>query len=324
MLRLIIYSEPSNNAKKVSKNFYFDVWNLIDRSDKPIFFMHPSSDLQAVNFGLDREFYLSLLKRISGIFWPYHQCPVDRNNDKERYEFRILEPYNLTKAGLINIWDEIKKNVPISIDFAHCISDKEMNKKAKRKLWDVIVPGMTYVTRNIAQEKMLESDLRVAPYVSSSRWLVLAPYMLANRAIPQKYSTLFYQKQSYNLYRFMISHSAVTFACGSELRYFVRKFLEIPAYRSAMIAYPSLNMLDYGFKDGVHYLNTYPEEAGEKALYLIKNKSIADKLVQNAWELVAKQHTASERVNQVLDCLLSFKQGKLNSATYIDGRFEIY
>src|SRR5690606_5286649 len=99
--------------------------------------------------------------------------------------------------------------------------------------------------------------------------------------------------------------------------------LEVPSFRSAMLAYPSNNSRDYGFEDGVHYLHTFPEETGEKAQYLLKNKPVAEKLVQNAWELTARQHVAAERVNQVLSCLHFFMQGKLKSAGYHEGRFEI-
>jgi hypothetical protein len=153
--------------------------------------------------------------------------------------------------------------------------------------------------------------------------MVLAPYLLAEKVLPTKYSSLFYQKNNYYTYRFMISHSAVSFACGSELRYFVRKFLEIPAYRSAMIAYPPLNFQDYGFEDGVHYLHSFPEEAGEKAKYILQNKSFADKLIQNAWDLVAREHTAKVKANQVMACFESFNKGKLKSAGYVNGKFEI-
>ena len=152
----------------------------------------------------------------------------------------------------------------------------------------------------------------------------MAPYLLYNKMVQKKYSTPAYQKKSFRLYRYMISLSSVSFTCGSELKFFVRKFIEVPAFRSAMLAYPSNNFRDYGFEDGVHYLHAYPEETGEKARFLLNNKSFADKLVKNAWELVALQHTASERVNQVLSCIHFFLQGKMKGAEYNKGKFEIY
>jgi Glycosyl transferases group 1 len=318
-----ILSRNFYTSKGKIKEFYIDVWDLVNRADKPVFLLHPSSDLHAVNFGLERELYLEVLKKITGIFWPYHQCPVERTDENDRYPFTTLEPFKITKEEVINIWDEVNEHVPISIDFPHCLGQTELDKRPRKKVWDVIVPGVSYKTRQLAQDSAVQAGLFVAPYVGYSRWLILAPYLLYNKVIQKKYSSPAYQKKSFRLYRYMISLSSTSFTCGSELKFFVRKFLEVPAFRSAMLTYPSNNFRDYGFEDGVHYLHTYPEEAGEKARYLLNNKSFADKLVKNAWELVARQHTASERVNQVLSCIHFFLQGKLKSAGYAGGKFEI-
>ncbi len=318
-----ILSRNFYTSSSKTKEFYIDVWNLVNGSDKPVFLLHPSSDLHAVNFGLERDLYLSILKKTTGIFWPYHQCPLERTDENDRYPFTSLAPFNISKAEVINIWDEVRAHVPISIDFPHCLGQSELNNRPRKKVWDIIVPGVSYKTRQLAHDSAVQSGLFVAPYVGYSRWLILAPYLLYNKMIQKKYSTPVYQKKSFRLYRYMISLSSTSFTCGSELKFFVRKFLEVPAFRSAMLAYPSNNFRDYGFEDGVHYLHTYPEETGEKARYLIKNKSVADKLVQNAWELVAKQHTAAERVNQVLSCIHFFRKGKLKSAGYVRGKFEI-
>lgn len=309
--------------KNKAKDFYFEVWSLVNRADKPVFLLHPSSDLHAVNFGLERSTYLEVLKKLSGIFWPYHRCPLQRSNDNDRYPFTTLEPYHLSKNEVLAIWDEIKSQVPISIDFPHCLGSRELETNPRKKKWDMIIPGVSYKTREMAHQSAEEAGLFVAPYVSYSRWLVLAPYYLYSRVTKRKYSTPVYQEKSYRLYRYMISRSSTSFTCGSELRFFVRKFIEVPAFQSAMLAYPTLDFRDYGFEDGVHYLHCYPEETGEKARYLLQHKSEADRLVQNAWELVAKQHIASERVNQVLSCFHFFMKGKLKNAGYNNGRFEI-
>lgn len=304
-------------------SYFLEIWNIIEQTDKPLFLLHPASDLQAVNFGLERNLYLSILKRANGIFWAYHKCPFSRVDAAERYPLDILKPYNLSKNDLIKIWDEVRVNIPISIDFARCISDKEMNQKSRKKKWDVIVPGMTYLTRRIASQSVQNAGLNIAPYVNHSKWTVLLPYMAYSKILSKKKSTSIYQRESFRVYRSMISHSAVSFACGSELRYFVRKFLEIPAFRSAMVAYPAYNMADYGFVDQVHYLKAYPEETGEKTKYLLKNSSFAEKLINNAFALVQKEHTASVKVEQVMTCFSSFLKGKLKGAGYENGIFEI-
>ncbi len=306
-----------------TKGFYQDVWNMIASSGKPIFLLHPSSDLHAVNFGLERDQYLSIIKSLTGIFWPYYICPLERGEEGNRYPFTSLERHKLSKADVIGIWDEIKALVPISIDFPHCLGESELLQKSRKKIWDAIVPGVSYETRKMAQKSVEETGLFLAPYLGFSRWLVMAPYLLYDKLMKKKHSTPAYQNKSYKLYQQMISMSRVSFTCGSELRFFVRKFIEVPAFRSAMIAYPSLNFREYGFEDGVHYLHSYPEEAGEKAQYLIKNPGVAEKLIQNAWELVRREHVAQARVNQTLNCLEYFRQGKLKSAGYFNGRFEM-
>lgn len=307
-----------------SKEFYLDVWNLVYRADKPVFLMHASSDLHAVHFGLEKSIYEGMLKKFTGICWPYHQCPMERSDEHDRYPYNTLKPYNLTKAQVIGMWDEITSNINISIDFPHCISQKEFVKRPGRKTWDIIVPGVSYITRQIAQESVVKADLFVSPFVSYSRWLVTAPYYLYNRLLRRNQSTPIYQNKSFRLFRSMISMSSLAFVCGSELRYFVRKFIEIPAFRTAMIAYPTLNFRDYGFEDGVHYLETYPEETGEKAKYLLANKNVAEKMAANAVEMVKELHTAEVRVDQILSCLIFFQKGKLKGAGFSEGKFEIY
>ena len=155
--------------QNITKEFYFDIWNLVNRADKPVFLMHPSSDLHAVNFGLEREVYLEVLRKITGIFWPYHQCPVEKTDENDRYPFTTLAPFHLTKADVINNWEEIKAHIPISIDFPHCLGQTELDKQPRKKVWDIIIPGVSYQTRQLAHNKAVEAGFFVAPYVGYSR-----------------------------------------------------------------------------------------------------------------------------------------------------------
>ena len=305
------------------KDFFREVWEQVSRSDKPVFLLHPSSDLHAVNFGLDRELYLEILKRTSGIFWPYYQFPLDRDDQQDRYPFTTLSRFNLVKSDMIRIWEEITGHIPISIDFPHCLGQSELGRRNRRKSWDVIIPGVTYRTREIAEESCKQAGLELTPYVSLSRWFVYAPYLVYSKLTPRSFSTPFYQKASFGMYRKLIARTSVAFNCGSELKFFVRKFLEVPAFRTAMLAYPSNNFSDYGFVEGTHYLHCFPEEAGEKAKYLLGQKQLSEQLVKNAMELITREHMAVNRVDQVIGSLRVFLQGKLRNAGYHNGRFEI-
>lgn len=310
----IIHSKP--------RDYYFDVWETIYNSSKPLFIFSPSSDLTAINFGLDRNHFLDLLKRSDGIFWPYFRCPVKAGTIPEKYN-SILPSVQLNDYDLVKAWEEIKNTIKISIDLPHCISRSEAINSTKRKKWDIIVPGTGYATRRIALTSAEESGLKVTPFESIRRWQVTAPYFLYKNFLSKRKAILLQQKRSFVVYRDLISRSAVTFTCGSELKYFVRKFLEVPAFRSAMIAYPSDNLRDYGFEDGIHFLSALPEETAEKAKFLLKNSETADRMIMNAWELVVEKHNAEVRVNQVMECVNSFMLGKIKSAGYFLGKFEI-
>jgi hypothetical protein len=305
------------------KEFYLEVWDTIHSSSKPLFLFSPSSDLNAVNFGMERNLYLSLLRRCDGIFWPYFRCPVQAGTIPERYN-SILPSLNIKDTDLIGIWNEITSTIKINIDLPHCIASAEMISKSKKKKWNIIVPGAGYNTRKIALNTALANNLKVTPFNLYRKWLVTAPYYLHKIFLPKARRISLQQKNSFTVYRYLISHSAVTFTCGSELKYFVRKFIEVPAFRSAMIAYPSDNFRDYGFEDGVHYMYCLPEETAEKTKFLLVNKMFSEKMIEKAWDLVAVEHSAKVRVDQVLACLDAFKQGKLKGAGYFEGRFEIF
>lgn len=304
------------------REFYLEVWDAISSSAKPVFLFSPSSDLHAANFGLEREHYLSLLKRCEGIFWPYYRCPIKEGTIPERYD-SMLSILGMKETDLINNWNEIANTIKINIDLPHCLSSDEMLANTKRKRWDIVVPGAGYSTRKIALDSAIKNGLRITPFNQYRKWLVTAPYYFYKNLISKRKRISWQQKNSFKVYRYLISHSFVTFTCGSELKYFVRKFLEVPAFRSAMLAYPSDNFKDYGFEDGVHYIYSLPEETAEKTKYLLANKSFSEKMIEKAWNLVQEKHIANVRVKQVLSCLQAFKQGKLKGAGFYEGKFEI-
>lgn len=311
----IIHSKP--------QDYYLEVWDAVYNSSKPLFIFSPSSDLTAINFGLDRNLYLDLLKRSDGIFWPYYRCPVKAGTIPEKYN-SILPSLHIKDTDLIKTWEEITNTIKINIDLPHCISRSEAIKKTKSKKWDIIVPGAGYATRRIALSSAEEKGLKVTPFESLRRGYVTAPYFLYKNFLPKRKAILLQQKRSFSFYRHLISRSAVTFTCGSELKYFVRKFLEVPAFRSAMIAYPSDNLRDYGFEDGVHFLSSLPEEAAEKVKFLLNNDNKTTRMIENAWQMVIEKHNAEVRVDQVISCLEAFWRGKLKGAGYFEGVFEVY
>lgn len=306
-----------------SHSFYSDVWDVVNRSTKPIFLLAFTSDLHVENFGLERNLYLGILNRVNAICWSFHDFPFDPDVDPIKYGSCFLATSNSSGRKVYDTWKEVVDTIPIKITLLHCLSHQEMRVKASSKKWEFSVPGASYVTRKIAKDSGKTLGLTMPDYSAMFRWLINAPYQLYSRLTTKAFSAKLYQRISSNLFRYVISRSEVSFACGSELKYFVRKFLEIPAEFTAMVAVPTVGFRDYGFIDGTHFLGTEPEEAGTKAKYLIDNRNYSDKLVQNAWNLVTEKHSASERVTQILSCIKAFQKGKLRTARFYRGDFEI-
>ncbi len=307
-----------------SSLFYADVWRAVSRSVKPVFLLAFTADLHVENFGLERTIYLDIIQRVNAICWPYHTFPFNPDIDTVKYGSTFLTENQTSGKKVYEIWNEIVQTIPINISLPHCLSATEMRKKPSAKRWDFTVPGASYITRKIAFESGKKAQLKMPDYRLLYRWLVNAPYQCYSRVTTKSMSTKMHQRISSDLFSYLISRSKVSFSCGSELKYFVRKFLEIPAEYTAMVAIPTNDFKNYGFVDGVHYMATEPAEAGEKAKYLIKNKEVAEKLVQNAWNLVAEKHSTAIRVEQVLSCIDFFQQGKLSGASFNNGNFEIY
>ncbi len=317
---------PSINFYLLSSrpaDFYREVWQLVDNSDKPVFLFSPMSDLHVINFGLERTLYLDMLKRFSGIFWQFYKCPVQTGSGVDRYPYKTLEKFNLTKQDVVNAYNEITSGISINIDLPNSISPKELIQQSRPKKWDIIVPGAGYITRKMAQESVKNNNLKLAPYKKYYRLYINIPFHFYRRVTSKEKTSRIYQENSLRLYKRLINQSRSAFVCGSELRYNVRKYWEVPAWRTTMLAYPTLSLQDYGFLENVHYLQTFPEEAGEKAAYLARNPNFADKLADAAFQLVKTEHCVSNRVDQVIACLNSFLRGKLRSACYVEGKFEI-
>ncbi len=311
----------SGNRKGV--NHYYDIWYYVEKKDTPVFLLASVLDLHYANFRLERQIYLNILRRSSCIVWPYGDQPANLHAVPEKYH-SVFKSYSLEKVNTSQIWKEIVSIIPISIDFPHSVSKSEIIIKNNKKYWDIVVPGAAYKTRVIAKESVLKEGLKLAPYKFCYRWFANVPYYIYKKIASKEKSTGFHQQRSFQVQNFLLRHSKTSFACGSELKYFVRKFLEVPANNSVLIAYPSNSMSNYGFIDGVNYISCLPEEAGNKAREVISNKIMQENIKINARNLLTRLHTSAVRVDQLMNVIQAFQKGQLKGARFVSGSFEIF
>ncbi len=212
----------------------------------------------------------------------------------------------------INIKD-ITKN-KIIIEIPHCVDINEAISRNKR--WDVCIPGVSYKTRKIAEESINNTNLKVLPFKKISRVKYYFDVII-NKFLP----TITRNELGYKFIRMLSAASRINFICGSGYKYFVRKFLEIPLYNTAMVCYPVKNMEDYGFINGKHAIFCNPEDVGEVSRNLLKNPKLIDELTRNAYNLVAEKHTVTARATQLIKALELLAEDKLVGSFFKEGAY---
>jgi hypothetical protein len=302
-----------------NENFYEQIIFSVFNSTKKLIYWASMADLHGI---LTVEFsklkkvgihYNDILETIDGIIWYYNgNNIVDLRTIPEKYfekSFSRLE-------NPVESYAKIVSKVKYEIEITHCLSNSEFVERKKK--WDFYVPGVKYKTRILAEENVKKFELKMPKTELSFYWNgKVNSAILRSKFLSPRYMF----RKNYLLMQYFISRSRFSFACGSGLRYFVRKFLEIPAFGSVMVAYPPLNMEDYGFIENEHYIKADPENAAEKIKDLIGESDRQKYLADNAKKLLVALHTDEKRAEQLFNALHLIHSGKITSAKFRKGQF---
>lgn len=255
------------------------------------------------------------MSRFNGIIWPYVDPP------KKRSEVRssgYWDEWMNDKEDPFEIWQLVKKFIPRQIEYTHAIEPTEVLRSEAKKIWDVCVPGELYSARKIALASAREAGLSIAPYRSIDQMLrkstAAAAMVIDNRRV----AGFRFQLRHRNM-TFAVKHSASNFVCGTGNDFFVRKFLEVPAAGSVLVAHWPPGMGRFGFKHGVHYLESKPEEFASAANWVRGGSKSAAQLGANARSLLLAHHTFEARSGQLLGAISKFADGSANSARFHEG-----
>jgi hypothetical protein len=219
-------------------------------------------------------------------------------------------------------WDLARETFPVRIEIPFSLTAQELKSVQVTQRWDACVAGAHYATRRIAQREIAAAGLSIAPYKLVNRSVVAATRVLSwiTPAATASVAAIRLQQASQE---FMVRRSRVNFVCGSGLGYPVRKFFEVPAAGSAMIAYPCSGFADYGFIDGENAIVAAPEDAGTVARRIVRDEKMRSGLTRRASEVMQTLHSVDRRAKDFLECLRRFDRGQLKNAQFVDGRFEI-
>ncbi|MDE5453018.1 glycosyltransferase [Bradyrhizobium sp. CSA112] len=202
----------------------------------------------------------------------------------------------------------------------HCAAEAEfVPHGAVSKRWDAIVPGIGYRFRKEARDHLasrrefslasLDSPLQRFLYWATSDYRVQRHIDL---------SAWFHSR-----FRNRIAASRVGITCDGSVGYAIRKFFEIPAFGTLLVArfFPDMGAL--GFKDEENCFAVDDHSLGRlnEVLGFAKSDSREAVRILNAGqEMIRERHSATVRARQFLVLLEALCLGKLSGTRWRDGQ----
>lgn len=297
-------------ADHINVDKYKEIFNILMSAQTKKIYIALAHDVHW--FGMDLEF---LCSNIQGIVWAHHSAPISR---KEFSSSKYYEAWGDKYGNYLENWTYIKEKVPSSIEMPFFAFKNEFLQNYK--IFDVAVTGSHYKTRITAKNLLKKTTLfKEAPYEKIDSLI----HLVTSKMPKNKITNLILIKLRALNQKFCTSHSFSSFVCGSFLRYPVAKFFEVPASGSLCLSMPCAQYNSYGFKEGVHYINTDPEHIIEVLKYVKLNRSHCQEIAKNAQVFVAEEHSFENRLYQLNNALIDFKKDKSIQAGYHDGKYEI-
>lgn len=300
------------------KEFYREVFDRLLHAPAARAFL-ANSDLHDIR---EDDLYATMSRTVDALFWVFEKRPLVTADIPSGYREQSI--YNLSDP--LERWTRIVKMFPVRVETWFAIGPREMLRTRARLFWDACIPGAFYATRRIAQNAIRNEGLSVAPFRVVHKALRAAGRLsglLAATTTPLRTSQMLIGSEHFTQRQF-VARSAATFVCGSGAGYPVRKYLEVPAVRSALVAYPCVGFEDFGFKDGVNVAFTAPEDAGKTMRRLLSNDTVCRRMIDSSFNTVLRLHSVERRARETLECLRRLRAGSLGGAQFVDGKFEIY
>lgn len=216
-----------------------------------------------------------------------------------------------------NNWFYFVQNYPKIIQTPHFVNSNEFYFEClENRKNTVYVPGTNYYHRKKTMKTLKESHVRIdnfKPYLkvySLARKIGLRPD--GNPTATRFYNLHFRKK---------LEDSKYIFTCGSGLEWPIRKFFEIPALGSLLLAKAFYGADKLGFIDGENYLETDHSNILEKISFLEVNKNIAQKISKSGQDMIWKNHSLHARASQIKSSLELILKGNFYETHWRNGEF---
>ena len=200
----------------------------------------------------------------------------------------------------------------------HFLSDSEFSFRglADRNS-EVSIPGVDYLTRREALASLRGTGIGVS---SKLTYNVYRAFNKLKLPVYARYPLLKYFNVSYfsNL-----MNTKYVFTAAEVFGMPVRKYFEIPAAGSVLLATPCNGFDRIGFKPGVNCVQVLPNGLADAVAHLEKNPDEAQAIATAGQQLMYRQHTISARIGQVRSCLDAMIAGRFLGAEWVGGEYSV-
>lgn len=102
-----------------------------------------------------------------------------------------------------------------------------------------------------------------------------------------------------------VNRSKIFLSCDSIYHYPLRKYFEVPACNTLLLASENVDLRGLGFRHGVHYVAVTERDFLAKIHYYLhpNNESLRAKISRQGYEFVREKHTTSVRTLQLLEMI---------------------
>lgn len=287
----------------VSKKFYKSVWDYLLSQKVPKVLIASGQDLHWIELEEGFDIY----KNFQGIAWFYEKEPVEKDKVPEFLKDSWMKKTGCTQKA----WRAIRSIVSSRFEMSHFLEKKNT---FKRKLWDLSVCGVRYAPRRIVLDSVKEHpEIRVAPFLKSSYALdiIFKNYLKSIKIRLRQQSQ-----------QFFLSHSLISFVCGSAYKYPVRKFFEVAASNSLLLCMPFNGFKDLGFKVGENCIEADLNNINLQIEDIKRNKKYYINMAKNLQDNIYSLHNIHDRSKQFImflnyiyndtNVIAEFKEGNFN------------
>lgn len=107
-------------------------------------------------------------------------------------------------------------------------------------------------------------------------------------------------------YAKQLNRSKIFFTSGGEFHYPVAKFFEALACKTLLLAKPNKDILELGFKNEVNFVSCDESDFYDKAMYYIENHKERERIANNGYKFIHKNHTNVVRAKQIVSYIENY------------------